>query len=36
MFTLDNAKKMIHGQKCFRWLDKMVNKWGLELFCCDV
>ena len=26
MFTLDSAKKMIHGQKWLRWLDKMVNK----------
>ena len=26
MFTLDSAKKVIHGQKCLRWLDKMENK----------
>ena len=26
MFTLDSAKKMIHGQKWLRWLDKMENK----------
>ena len=26
MFTLDSAKKVIHGLKCLRWLDKMENK----------